>query len=685
NISIAAGTLETLVIKLSNPFLSDGRNIVVMTERPMDSQSFGMNSFFYETRSDIVNRSRFYASDKDSFDDTQEGEPTNRHPNMSLYMIIDGGTLSGTVTDGTDPIPGVTIEVLNENLHAITNENGVFEFVFMPVGNFELKAGKLGYEDIVKNATISLDNNTVVDFELSLRPVYNISGTITRDKTTIPLEGAVVTLKGDSNYEATSGTDGKYEIQNVYSGYTYDVEISKYGYTSQIATLSVNENVTDYDFSLDELLYPVNLVEGKVNASGEMEITWYNPTSSFPKDFRYDNGIAVGKMSISNGNSNSILGAVHKAKSQINEISWMTNDTDFNPPAKVNVFILDLDENGMPTQTLLYSAVDLDNENQQWMTHILPNSIEAPNGFMLGISCNDGNICLGVSKPDDDYPFNKNVQFLSADYTTGDFTVVETLPGAGNYNLMIRAKGYQMGEQFLEKGLENNMPLYTCTSLANYSVYRLIKGEDEADWTLLSNAVNDTIYTDKDWANLDCNLYQYAVQANYTNASSSFRLSAPLNDCFSIEFNIVDEEDSIIEGATITFNGDELSSYLSEPVKPGEYNYSVVKEAYKTYEGKVIVTDSNITEKVTLTKAVGLEQYSLSEVQVYPNPFKDEIFVSNPEMVNKLIVFDITGQKVKEMPLTGNSASLSELTDGVYFIVIENLIGNRATYKLVKQ
>jgi len=50
----------------------------------------------------------------------------------------------------------------------------------------------------------------------------------------------------------------------------------------------------------------------------------------------------------------------------------------------------------------------------------------------------------------------------------------------------------------------------------DYAVYRLTEGDAEENWSLLSDEIANTTYTDTDWLILPEGVYQYAVKARYT-------------------------------------------------------------------------------------------------------------------------------------------------------------------------
>jgi hypothetical protein len=152
---------------------------------------------------------------------------------------------------------------------------------------------------------------------------------------------------------------------------------------------------------------------------------------------------------------------------------------------------------------------------------------------------------------------------------------------------------------------------------------------------------------------------------------------------YNVTFIITDVEDNQIDGATIVFNGNELQGYtITVPV--GKYEYSVSKEGYISVENTVTVDNEDIEEKIQLA-SVGIKYNVLSDIILYPNPFTNEININYPTMVKNVQITNFAGQKMKEVEFNGNIIKTGNLTNGVYFVVIESVAGNKAVYKMIKK
>lgn len=92
------------------------------------------------------------------------------------------GALAGRVTNEEEnPIPGVRVLIFNDDgffLVKHTNENGVYEFPRVPVGEYRLLGFKRGYRTHVGQVAIHADELTAYDFVMHGFPVGRVIGVV---------------------------------------------------------------------------------------------------------------------------------------------------------------------------------------------------------------------------------------------------------------------------------------------------------------------------------------------------------------------------------------------------------------------------------------------------------------------------------------------------------------------------
>jgi hypothetical protein len=183
--------------------------------------------------------------------------------------------------------------------------------------------------------------------------------------------------------------------------------------------------------------------------------------------------------------------------------------------------------------------------------------------------------------------------------------------------------------------------------------------------------------------------YQWAVKVNYTNGVVSeprftnILLFTPPPPTYSVTFNIIDNQtQQQVSGAKVVFNGETLTGYVAQQILPGKYPYSVSKEGYSSINGEVTVENENISVPVVLIP-LSIQNNSITNIQLYPNPFKNEIHISHPELVKSIQITDMVGQIIKQVSYNGKTIQSENLCRGIYYVTIESHTGEKAVFKMV--
>jgi len=94
---------------------------------------------------------------------------------------------------------------------------------------------------------------------------------------------------------------------------------------------------------------------------------------------------------------------------------------------------------------------------------------------------------------------------------------------------------------------------------------------------------------------------------------------------------------------------------------------------------------ASVTVRVIQEGEVNIAVKNLSTLVLYPNPFTNEINISNPDIVKRVQIMNLAGQSVKGTSFRGKSISTGELANGVYFVTIETITGEKSVHKMVKK
>ncbi len=157
-----------------------------------------------------------------------------------------GATLSGTVTRGGAPVPGLTVTAGNVTTGSsnatVTGEAGGYTFESLDAGEYQVAVrGPSG--EVLAGDHVILDGDGVLDFEL---PTAALSGFVLEEGTRRPLGGATVTVSGSGlpHVERTVSCreDGSFAVEELPPG-AYTVRATAQGHTPAQHAVTVEEGV----------------------------------------------------------------------------------------------------------------------------------------------------------------------------------------------------------------------------------------------------------------------------------------------------------------------------------------------------------------------------------------------------------------------------------------------------------
>jgi hypothetical protein len=118
------------------------------------------------------------------------------------------------------------------------------------------------------------------------------------------------------------------------------------------------------------------------------------------------------------------------------------------------------------------------------------------------------------------------------------------------------------------------------------------------------------------------------------------------------------------------------------PTVTGDYSFAI--KAFNTttapyYMGfdDFSLTQSNLGTAETSAKK--------NEVKVYPNPFKDVLYIAETRDMKSVSIADVSGRVVKTIENPGKELQLSELNSGLYLVTIIFKDGSVSTVKAIKK
>lgn len=168
------------------------------------------------------------------------------------------------------------------------------------------------------------------------------------------------------------------------------------------------------------------------------------------------------------------------------------------------------------------------------------------------------------------------------------------------------------------------------------------------------------------------------------------------------EFNTGDGGDSYVEFSWTANNGE--TAWEVSYVHLGYDNQETIIEVYDIPEVRIegLIVDSmyeikfralcsndNYSEWTTITYATppgaGIDDEIFKDFSFYPNPTIDIIHFNSDLLINKIIIYNLIGQKLKELNIskTDYSLNVSDLANGQYLLQVE-IEGYKKAFKILK-
>jgi len=204
----------------------------------------------------------------------------------AVFTAVNAGTtgkISGVITDKAtgEPLPGVAVSVVGTARGALTNTNGEYNILNVPVGQYTLKAQLVGYASVeVADLSVSADLTSLYNFELTSlaietgevirvtaeRPLIlqdqtaslnviekeEIQNMPTRGyQDVVGLSAGVVAFKDNPGVRQRGGTEATNEpTMNIRGGRTSDVAYYVDGFSQQdpltgLSTTAINNNAIE--------------------------------------------------------------------------------------------------------------------------------------------------------------------------------------------------------------------------------------------------------------------------------------------------------------------------------------------------------------------------------------------------------------------------------------------------------
>jgi hypothetical protein len=682
NVDYPSGA-NNILIQLTTPFPYGGGNMVVMVQRPMDTDWYSSSDVFV-TQTVGTSRTLNAYSDSTPFDPTAPptATPTGMFPKTTFMFITDGmGALNGTVYGpGNVPLDGASVTVAQSTLNYTTTATGTYSFPYIAEGTHQVTATKHGYTSVTNTVNIVEDQTTTQNFTLALLPQVTVTGRIVgSDAPTVGIAGATINLTGYEPYSATTNATGNFTIPNVFASQTYQYSAMATGYQPATGDVVVGTtNVNMGDIIVNEMAYPpYGVVATENDTFTQVNLTWTAPNPNavdITEGFEADTFPPTDWTQVITDTSAPGTTGVYPTWCRVGEVAltppvpahggswqsglwWSYNHQDewlitpqftCPPNAELNfwsyVFLGSTNgdhyyvkcsvDNGA-TWTDLWDASALTGGWNYYATPInIPLAAYSGQQIKLAFHAddppsNDGlwyvwfidDIVIGM--PDAVMTFPAD-QFTTRSASGEGFAKIVT-PNLPASRAMVNNPKLQ------EPALSISAPENPGRTLLGYKVWRLLAANQDnpALWTQLTpNNITPTNYTDTAWGPLPSGVYKFAVRAVYTNNVMS-------NAAFSNEIHkgmmgvltgtVTEFGTNVpIAGATITagdYSGtSNAQGVYNISVYAGTYNVTCAKPSYQTAtQNGVVIVGLQTTTQNFVLTEITLPAAAVQAVEVAPN------------------------------------------------------------------
>lgn len=508
--------------------------------------------------------------------------------------------LTGIITDGTSPVAGARIAFGPGSDLYTSADDGSFEIIEIEPGEYSLSVSKFGFEPFTGSYTFAALEHKQIEIPLTAIPTASVTGQVV-DTDGHGIENASVSVHGYDCYSAVTDKDGFFTVPGVYRKGGYTVDAHALNYESSTRTIGDFDSDTDIGvFTLQEkLIAPANVyVTADRTAS---TVSWAAP-QDIPAQFRYDDGTDnyVFNMEMSNVSQYTAVGVIYDTPAVFTSMSWNVWDTA-NYAESVDVIVFALDENGQPTDNILYEENGLESENYNWHECVFRYPVVAPNGALFTLR-GDARLCMDSGGDDPAYPPMRDKMVMTHDYRTEAFHSRYPDDNSPIFrgNLTLRATGMPYGAP--RKSAGENIPE------VEYDIWRLVPGQesDPSQWTKLNESpVSETSFADPAWTGAVKGWYRYAVKALYrdgyhsypafsqeiprllhSDVSLAFQTNAPGEDASSAAVVIVEKDN------TNSYSGmaDDEGKLTFPQVKEGTYTLTCTKKGFEPFETEIEIS-----------------------------------------------------------------------------------------------
>lgn len=546
--------------------------------------------------------------------------------NISIDEDHSGRSMIFITDESGNPVENAAVTV-GGKITAVSKGEGMYEFPYLDPATYTAIVTAIGYEDATLEFEVIEGATTETSLRLSSLPRNTLSGKVI-DSLGDPVPDAKVTLTGYAPFETYTDREGAFSIAGIYAKEAYALTVSRNNYLSYSSMIDM-----DTDKILETIILADNPKAPREASATEdgvcAHVEWAVPLGD-AITLRFDDGSRGNALGMDDGTVKTLFGNVFRTPSVVKSVQFMLASLPGVSHYGVSLYIMDLDEQGNPTDKVLFSTSYAACKDDEWSVYRLPKPVDAPRGFMAAVAC-EGFIGLCTdSGEDQNYPFKEQVSAYTTDFSSGRYAYVESQNFRANFMLRAEVEPYgpistKAPATFAFRTEAHNtsadMPCFVSKAVSklpqrvvedrlSYDVYRFVESakEDDSQWIKVASNLKDRFFDDTGWKDLPKGVYQYAVKTLYAaNEASEPTITNAVGRDMHSDINIyvcTDTETNESTAAIVTFANKEgrgiYTTGLDSDCKArieymwkGDYTATVVLDGFETVEIPISIGDDN--------------------------------------------------------------------------------------------
>ncbi|PHS64804.1 MAG: hypothetical protein COB12_07765 [Flavobacterium sp.] len=211
------------------------------------------------------------------------------------------------------------------------------------------------------------------------------------------------------------------------------------------------------------------------------------------------------------------------------------------------------------------------------------------------------------------------------------------------------------------------------------SEYNCINGNVLGNYNNVTSTTD--IYNYPELASNLSDIYYNILDPNWQNAVSSGNFEGDLgaNEA-KLEYHLKSENGR--------WNGSQwiMDTITSPCIDAGDTTYDYSNEPTPNGSRINLGAFGNTTFTSKSSNPLSINEYSNTNINIYPNPTSDKIIIPNEFVTNEYSIYSLTGELIKSGKLNTNEIQIAELNAGIYILKIrDNKSDKMNVFKMIKE